>query len=36
MFIVKIQPLSTGTKLNLGDGVLGEAEKNSFIALEAR
>ena len=36
MFVVKIQPLSTGTKLNLGDRVLGEAEKNSFIALPGK
>ena len=29
----KTWPLCTGAKLNLGDRVLGEVEKNSFIAL---
>ena len=28
--IAKTQPLYTGLELNLGDRVLGEAEKNSF------
>ena len=29
----KTQPLCTGAESNLGDRVLGEVEKNSFIVL---
>ena len=29
-------PLYTGAELNLGDRVLGEVEKNSFIACQAK
>ena len=32
----KTQPLCTGAKLNLGDRVLGEVEKKSFIALPGK
>ena len=32
----KAQPLCTGARSNLGDGVLGEVEKNSFIALPGK
>ena len=32
----EIQPLHTGARLNLGDRVLGEVERNSFIALPGR
>ena len=32
----KTQPLHTGAKLNLGDRVLGEAEKNSFNVLPGK
>ena len=32
----KAQPLYTGAELNLGDKVLGEVEKNSFIALPGK
>ena len=32
----KIWPLCTSAELNLGDRVLGEAEKNSFIALPGK
>ena len=31
-----IQPLCTDAKLNLGHGVWGEVEKNSFIALSGK
>ena len=31
--VPEVQPLYIGTKLNLGDRVLGEGEKNSFTAL---
>ena len=31
--MLKTQPLNTGADLNLGDRVLGEVEKNKFIAL---
>ena len=31
--MLKTQSLCPGTELNLGDGVLGEVEKNSFTAL---
>ena len=31
--MLKTQPLNTGADLNLGDRVLGEVEKNNFIAL---
>ena len=30
------RPLCTSTELNLGDRVLGEAEKNSFIAFTGK
>ena len=33
MTVTEVQPLYPGTELNLGDRVLGEVEKNSFIAL---
>ena len=32
----KTQPLHTGAKFNLGDRVLGEAEKKSFKALPGK
>ena len=32
----KTRPLCAGAELNLGDGVLGEVEKNSFIALPGK
>ena len=32
----KTQPLCTGAELNLGDRVLGEVEKNSFIVLPGK
>ena len=32
----KTQPLCTSAKSNLGDRVLGEVEKNSFIALPGK
>ena len=32
----KTQPLCTGAKSSLGDRVLGEVEKNSFIALPGK
>ena len=32
----KTQPLFTGAESNLGDRVLGEVEKNSFIALPGK
>ena len=32
----KAQPLCTGAELNLGGRVLGEVEKNSFVALPGR
>ena len=32
----EIQPLYTGTELNLRDRVLGKVEKNSFIALSGK
>ena len=31
--MLKARPLCTGVESNLGDSVLGEVEKNSFIAL---
>ena len=34
--MLKIQPLCTSAELNLGDGVLGEVEKNGFIALPGK
>ena len=34
--VAEIQPLYTGAGLNLRDRVLGEAEKNSFIALPGK
>ena len=34
--MLKTRPLCTGAKLNLRDGVLAEAEKNSFIALPGK
>ena len=34
--MLNIQPLCTGAKLILGHGVLGELEKNSFIALPGK
>ena len=34
--MLKSQPLCTGAKSNLGDRVLGEVEKNSFIALPGK
>ena len=33
IMMLKTWPLCTGAELNLGDRVLGEVEKNSFIAL---
>ena len=32
----KVQPLGPGAKLNLGNRVLGEVEKNRFIALAGK
>lgn len=32
----KTRPLSTGAELNLGNRVMGEAEKNNFIVLQAK
>ena len=34
--MLKTQSLCPGTELNLGDGVLGEVEKNSFTALPGK
>ena len=34
--MLKSRPLCTGTKSNLRDRVLGEVEKNSFIALPGK
>ena len=34
--MLKTQPLCTGAESNLGDRVLGEAEKNSFIVLPGK
>ena len=34
--MLKTQPLCTGADLNLRDRVLGEVEKNSFIALPGK
>ena len=34
--MLKTQPLNTSADLNLGDRVLGEVEKNSFIAFPGR
>ena len=34
--VAKAQPLYLGAKLNLGDRVWGEVEKNSFIALPGK
>ena len=34
--ILKTWPLCTGAKLNLGNRVLGEKEKNNFIALPGK
>ena len=34
--MLNIQPLCTGAKLILGHGVLGELEKNSFMALPGK
>ena len=34
--MLKTRPLCTGVESNLGDRVLGEAEKNSFIALPGK
>ena len=34
--VAKIQPLYPGTELNLGDRILGEVEKNRFIALPSK
>ena len=34
--MLKTQPLCTKAKSNLGDKVLGEVEKNSFIALPSK
>ena len=34
--MLKTQSLCPGTELNLGDGVLGEVEKNSSIALPGK
>ena len=36
LLMLKFWPLYTGAKLNLGDRVLGEVEKNSFIALPGK
>ena len=36
LLMLKFWPLYTGAKLNLGDRVLGEVEKNSFIALPSK
>ena len=35
-YLAEIQPLYTGTELNLRDRVLGEVENNSFIALPGK
>ena len=34
--MLKTGPLCTGAKLNLGDRVLGDVEKNSFIVLPGK
>ena len=34
--VAEIQHLYTGTELNLGDRVLGEVEKDNFIALPGK
>ena len=34
--IAEIRPLYTSAGLNLGDRVLGEAERNSFVALPGK
>ena len=34
--MLKTQPLCTGAQSNLGDRVLGEVEKNSFIAFTGK
>ena len=34
--VAEIPPLYTGARLNLGDRVLGEVERNSFIALPGK
>ena len=34
--MLKTQPLNTSADLNLGDRVLGEVEKNTFIALPGK
>ena len=34
--LLKAQPLFTGAKLDLGDRVLGEVEKNTFIVLSGK
>ena len=34
--LLKAQPLCTGAKLDLGDKVLGEVEKNTFIVLSGK
>ena len=34
--MLKTWPLCTGVESNLGDGVLGKAEKNSFMALPGK
>ena len=36
ILILKTQPLCTSAELNLRDRVLGEVEKNSFIALPGK
>ena len=36
LLMLKFWPLYTGAKLNLGDRVLGEVEKTSFIPLLAK
>ena len=34
--MLKTQPLNTSADLNLGDRVLGEVDKNSFIDLQEK
>ena len=36
MVMPKTRPLCTVAKLNLGDRVLGEVEKNSFISVSSK
>ena len=36
ILMLQTQPLCTSAKLNLGDRVLGEVDKNSFIDLQEK